>query len=88
MYSSNGIDRVTCLRRSSRCIAAQSGSGLPTMTPLGAGTDSLAGEQPGLQLRVGDIIGQRSVLPSRLETADRQPQGNDPNLEYEAPRHT
>ena len=73
MYSSHRIDSVTCLRLSSRCTAAQSGSALAAMAPPGAGTGSRAGEQPGLQHRVGDVVGQRPGQPRRLEPADRQP---------------
>src|SRR5450755_1409669 len=43
------------------------------MAPPGAGTGSRAGEQPGLQLSVGDVVGQRPGQLRRLEPADRQP---------------
>jgi len=47
--------------------------GLPAMAPPGAGAGSRAGEQPGLQLSIGDVVGQRPGQPRRLEPADRQP---------------
>jgi hypothetical protein len=47
--------------------------GLPAMASPGPGTGSRAGEQPGLQLSVGDVVGQRPGQPRRLEPADRQP---------------
>ncbi|MGY3695420.1 hypothetical protein ACVIGA_005500 [Bradyrhizobium sp. USDA 3240] len=47
--------------------------GLPPMAPPGARTSSGAGEQPGLQHRVGDVAWQRPGQPRRLEPADRQP---------------
>jgi transposase len=43
---------------------------LPAMAPPGAGASFRAGEQPGLQLRVGDVVRQRPAQPS-LEPADR-----------------
>lgn len=39
--------------------------GLPAMAPPGAGTRTGAGEQPGLQLRIGDVVRQRPAQPRR-----------------------
>jgi hypothetical protein len=47
--------------------------GLPAVALPCAGTGTRAGEQPGLQLSVGDVVGQRPGQPRRLEPADRRP---------------
>ena len=73
MYSSHRIDSVTCLRFSSRCTAAQSGSACrrwPCWVP-----DRLrAGKQPRLQRSVGHARrATASSAPPPRTAADRQP---------------
>jgi hypothetical protein len=63
MYSSHRIDSVGRPVRLSEA---------PLASP-GARTGSRAGEQPSLQLSVGDVVGQRPSQPRRFEPADRQP---------------
>jgi hypothetical protein len=57
-YSAHTIDNVTCLRLSSQCTAAQSGSACLRWALLGPG----AGEQPRFQERIGGLDRQRGQV--------------------------
>jgi hypothetical protein len=65
--------------------------GLPAMTPPGARTGSRAGEQPGLQLRIGDVVGQRPAsLSVGIQVPFAKPKGGTVSEPEEAssPRAT
>ena len=71
VYSGSLSRYVRAMRRGTEARPVR--LGLPPMAATRAGNGPRAGEQPGLQLRVGDVVDQRPGQPRRLEPADRQP---------------